>query len=249
MPTQPKLDPQNTGLTERRESSGKINTNARFWNWIAERYAAKPVANEDVYTRKLAITRNYLHADSEVLELGCGTGSTALVHAPYVRHIRATDFSSKMIEIANNKALAAGVDNVDFACRAADNAGAPDVQYDAILALSLLHLLVDWSSTIRTAHRMLKSGGVLITSTVCMNDGFAFMRLIAPLGRRVGLLPQLSFFTRFDLECAMSEAGFVIENAWQPAPKTGLFLVARKPSSIARDCSRLSAVCMTPCST
>lgn len=218
------------GQTESHLLSDKTNTTARFWDWVAERYAAKPVANEDAYARKLAITREYLHPDSEVLELGCGTGSTALVHAPYVKHIRATDFSSKMIKIARNKASAAGVDNVDFVCSAADNAGVPDDKYDAILALSLLHLLMDWSGTIEAAHRMLKPGGVFVTSTMCMSDGFAFMRLVAPVGRRVGLLPQLSFFTRTELEHAMSEAGFAIEHAWQPAPKNGLFLVARKTS-------------------
>ena len=36
----------------------------------------------------------------EVLEFGCGTGSTALTLAPNVRHIQATDVSPKMLEIA-----------------------------------------------------------------------------------------------------------------------------------------------------
>ena len=230
MPTPTKQNAQYSGQTECQVSSDKTNTTARFWDRVAERYAAKPVADEAAYARKLAITREYLHADSEVLELGCGTGSTALAHAPYVKYIRATDFSSKMIEIASNKASAAGVENVDFVYSTVNNVSVPGAKYDAILALNLLHLLVDWTGTIRAAHHMLKSGGVLVTSTMCLNDDFAFMRLVAPLGRCVGLLPQLSFFTRFELENAMSDAGFVIEEAWQPASKTDVFLVARKPS-------------------
>ena len=225
-----KQDFEYIGETKNRLLGNKTDTRSRFWDAIAERYAAKPVANEDVYAHKLAITREYLHADSEVLELGCGTGSTALVHAPYVRHIRATDFSSKMIEIASNKASTEGVENVDFVCSTANIECVRDAKYNVILALSLLHLLVDWSGTIKAAHRMLKPEGMLITSTVCLNDGYSFMRLVAPLGRRIGLLPQLSFFTRTEFENAISEAGFTIEHAWQPVPKKGLFLVARKQS-------------------
>ena len=55
--------------------------NARFWDRIAIRHAAKPVPDEKVYERKLAITREYLNR--QVLALGCGTGSTAIAYAPY----------------------------------------------------------------------------------------------------------------------------------------------------------------------
>ena len=50
----------------------------------------------------------------EVLEFGCGTGSTALAHAPFVRHILATDISEKMLEIARAKAADGSVHNVTF---------------------------------------------------------------------------------------------------------------------------------------
>ena len=150
------------------------------------------------------------------------------MHAPIVKHIRATDISSKMIGIASNKASAAGVYNVEFGCSAVNNADVPKDKYDSILAHSLLHLLVDWSGTIEAAHRMLKPGGMFVTSTMCMNDGYAWLRVIAPIGASVGLLPQLSFFTQTELKHAVFDAGFEIEHAWQPTPKTGLFMVARK---------------------
>ncbi len=63
-----------------------------------------------------------------------------------------------------------------------------------------------------------------------MNDYFALLRWIAPLGRVLGVLPRLSFFDRDELERVIGEAGFAIEHAWLPAPKRGLFLIARKPS-------------------
>jgi len=44
----------------------------------------------------------------QVLEFGRGTGSTAIAHALYVKHIHATDVSSKMFEITQGKADANG---------------------------------------------------------------------------------------------------------------------------------------------
>jgi len=77
---------------------------AKFWDRIADRYSRKPVADEAAYQKKLQVTREYLRPDMEVLEFGCGTGSTAIVHAPCVKQIRAIDVSAKMIEIARHKA-------------------------------------------------------------------------------------------------------------------------------------------------
>jgi cyclopropane fatty-acyl-phospholipid synthase-like methyltransferase len=49
---------------------------AYFWDKIAEGYAKRPVADQGAYERKLATTQRYLRADMEVLEFGCGTGTT-----------------------------------------------------------------------------------------------------------------------------------------------------------------------------
>ena len=97
-----------------------MNRESEFWNKRADNYAKRPVSDEATYEKKLDITREYFRPDMEVLELGCGTGSTALAHAPYVKHILATDLSTRMIEIARDKAKAAGIDNVTFAAASAD---------------------------------------------------------------------------------------------------------------------------------
>ena len=70
-----------------------MSREARFWDRIAARYAKQPVADEAAYQKKLAKTREYFPPDMAVLEFGCGTGSTAMAHAPYVAHARATDLS------------------------------------------------------------------------------------------------------------------------------------------------------------
>ncbi len=98
--------------------------NAWFWDRIAKRYARSPIADQAAYERKLDKTREYLTPEAEVYEYGCGTGSTAIAHAPYAKHILATDLSAKMIDIARGKAADAGIGNITFERKALD--GAPD---------------------------------------------------------------------------------------------------------------------------
>lgn len=201
-----------------------------FWDRIAARYARKPVADEAAYQRKLAISRKYFTRDTELLEIGCGTGSTALAHAPYVKHIRAIDFSPNMIAIAEKKRIEQGIDNITFECRGFGELADGGQRYDGILALSVLHLLDDWQDVIGRVHDLLVPGGVFISSTACIRDMLPGFRFVAPLGRALRLLPELSCFTAASLRRALEDAGFAIACEWQPGKRQAVFLVARKPA-------------------
>lgn len=65
-----------------------------FWDKAASGYAKSAIKDEKSYHKKLAVTQAYLRPDWSVFEFGCGTGTTAILHAPHVRHILATDISS-----------------------------------------------------------------------------------------------------------------------------------------------------------
>lgn len=201
---------------------------SKFWDRIAERYAKRPVPDEEVYQRKLRTTRDYFRSDMEVLEFGCGTGSTAIAHAPHVKHILATDISSKMIEIARCKAEAAKAANVTFQQAAIDDFGAPDETYDAVLGLSILHLLEDKEAVIAKVHRMLKPGGIFVSSTACLGDTMKFFKLIGPIGKFLGLMPLVKVFTTAELEDSLTAAGFAIDHRWQPGKGKAIFIVAKK---------------------
>ena len=203
---------------------------SRFWDRIAARYARKPVADEAAYQKKLAVTREYLRPDMEVLEFGCGTGSTAIVHAPHVKEIRAIDISEKMLEIARSKAETAGVGNVRFEQSDIDAFTAPDGTFDAVLGFSILHLLEDRNTAIVKVYRMLKPGGVLVSSTVCLGDTMKFFRLIGPIGRFLGVMPLVRVFTFQELVDSLEAAGFAIDHQWQPGKGKAAFIVAEKPA-------------------
>jgi ubiquinone/menaquinone biosynthesis C-methylase UbiE len=205
-----------------------MNQPSKFWDKIADRYSKKPVSDEDSYQKKLQITREYLRSDMEVLEFGCGTGSTAISHAPFVKHIQAIDISSRMIEIAQGKADAGNVENVTFERAAIGEFSVPDHSFDAVLGLSILHLLENKEDVISKVHKMLKPGGIFVTSTVCLGDTMKFFKVIGPIGKFFGLMPLVKVFTKKELEDSLIDAGFEIDHRWQPGKGKAVFIVAKK---------------------
>ncbi len=205
---------------------------ARFWDRIAERYSRRPIADEAAYNKKLEVTRGYLRPDMNVLEFGCGTGGTAILHSPHVRHIRAIDISSKMIEIATAKADAAKASNVTFETSTIEELSATGQSFDAVLGLSILHLLEDKEAAIAKVFGLLEPGGVFVSSTACLGDTMRFFKWIAPVGRFLGLMPMVKVFTVQELLESLTRAGFVVDYKWQPGKGAAVFIVARKPESV-----------------
>lgn len=205
-----------------------VSQSSRFWDRIAERYSKKPVADEAAYQEKLRIIREHFRPDSEVLEFGSGTGSTALSHSPFVRHIHAIDISSRMVEIARGKADQASIDNVTFEQSTIEGIRVPDQSMDAVLGLSILHLLENREEAITKVHRMLKPGGVFATSTACIGDTMNLFKVIAPIGKFLGLMPLVKVFTTEDLVTSLTDAGFEIDHQWQPKKGDAVFIVAKK---------------------
>lgn len=203
---------------------------AHWWNKNAQKYYDSPISNEDVYQRKLEITREYLSADSEVLEFGCGTGGTAIAHAPYVRSVLATDISDEMLEFGRQQAAEAGVENVRFEQADFDTLEAKAESFDAVLGLSILHLLKDRRKAMSKVRDVLKPGGVFVSSTACLGDRMWFMAPILCIGRLFGAFPFVRIFTVRQLVRSVEDAGFVVEHEWLPKKAIAVFVVARKPA-------------------
>ncbi len=205
-----------------------MDQSTNYLDKIAESYSKKPVADEAAYQKKLKVTRQYFDPDMVVLEIGCGTGSTAITHAPYVKHIQAIDLSSKMIEIAQGKADAENVENVVFERSTIDELNVRDQTLDAVLGLSILHLLENKEEVIAKVHKMLKPSGIFVTSTTCLGDSMRFFKYISPIGKFLGLMPLLKVFTTKELESSLTNAGFEIDYQWQPSKGKAVFIVAKK---------------------
>ena len=202
----------------------------KFWDKTAERYAKSPVSDEATYQKKLAETQSFFTPNMRVLEFGCGTGTTAIHHAPHVQHIDAIDISENMLEIGRGKAREAGVENITFTRGTLTEFNAETGGLDAVLGLNVIHLLPDRQAVIAEVVRILNPGGIFVSSTVCLGNSYLrFIKLVVPLGKLLGLMPDVFVLTEAELAVEFTNAGFVIERQWHHG-KNGIavFMVARK---------------------
>jgi arsenite methyltransferase len=209
-----------------------MTSDAKFWDNLAEKYAAKPVDDVAAFERKKAITRQLLRSDATVLEIGCGTGSLALALAASAGHIHAMDISGEMVRIANQKKAAQGVTNVTFHKGTLD-AGAPVApgSLDCVWAFSILHLVDDRAETLRTSFELLKPGGVLVSSNVCLGGTWVPYGALITVMRWFGKAPMVHTYDRVTIVRDLEAAGFVeIEEKDVGADSRVAFIVAKKPS-------------------
>ena len=205
-----------------------MTTEAAFWDRIARKYAAKPVKDVESYHQTLDHVRRYLTAEQTVLELGCGTGSTALLLAPQVRHLTATDVSAGMIDIAREKA-SDGPSNLAFDTGTPFDAALAPASFDVVLAFNFLHLLADIPAALRRVAELLKPGGLFISKTACVRDMGVLLPAVIPVMRLVGKAPYVNAVRARDLEAAFPPAGFsLVETTAYPASSNTRFIVARK---------------------
>lgn len=198
-----------------------------FWNLFAKKYAQQPVPDQAVYDRKLEQTQALMRPDMSVLEFGCGTGTTSLIHAPYVARIDAIDYAPEMIKIANAKK--GTTSNVHFHVSTLDDWQAQDAEYDMILGMSILHLLPNRAAALDRVYRLLKPGGHFLSSTVCIGDMSRWVRAFIPIGSALRVIPNVSSFSAAQLNGELKAAGFHIEDCWRPKPDADIFHVCRKP--------------------
>lgn len=209
-----------------------ISRDARFWNRSAQKYARSPIKDQAGYERTILHTTRLLRRSDVVVELGCGTGTTALRLAPDVGSIVGTDISMDMIEIARGKAAAQGCANAEFRVLSAEEPPVGEGSADAVLAFNLLHLIYDRATAYRQVLSLLKPGGLFISKTPCLEEMSALLRVAVPAMQLAGMAPSVSFFSGADLESEIEAAGFaIIERARHGSGSKDprLFLVARKP--------------------
>lgn len=202
----------------------------KFWDNTAEKYSKSPVRDEALYQEKLKKTQEYLTQESKVLEIGCGTGTTALHHAPFAGEILATDISANMVEIAKKKASEAGIENVGFQQATVENFQGEPNSYDVILALNIIHLLEDPASAIKKMYGLLKPGGYFVTGTVCLGDVlFSPWRIAIPVMRLLNKIPPVRYLKRAQLMSYIADAGFEIDYERPPKRGEAAFVILKKP--------------------
>ncbi|MBO6507990.1 MAG: class I SAM-dependent methyltransferase [Roseibium sp.] len=215
-----------------------MTPSTRFWDKAARKYAASKIKDQAAYEKTLERTTEHLGPEDHVLELGAGTGSTALLLAKNVKSYLSTDFAPGMIEIANEKLAAErnnGVaheglsfltaDAFDERVQLSDEQGAG---YDAILAFNFFHLVENPDDLLARVRDLLKPGGLYISKTVCLKDRAWLFGPMIKVMQLFGKAPYVSMFSFEDVEDKIRSAGFeIIETGTYPEPRSR-FVVARK---------------------
>ncbi len=207
-------------------------SDARFWDRISRKYAKDAIADQAGYERTLDRTRNLLKPDDRVLELGCGTGTTALRLAGGVSRYLATDISAGMIAIAREKQSAATPPTLVFEIATAEASILEAGRFNAVLGFNYLHMVRDVPATLGRIHSLLAADGLFISKTPCLGDMNPLIRhVLLPAMRAIGKAPHVSVFRQAEICRLVSAAGFDIlatENHATSGNDRRPFIAARK---------------------
>lgn len=217
-----------------------MTTSAAFWDRAARGYAEKPIKDPDAYAQTLERMRAYLTAEDHVLELGCGTGTTAIALAPDVASIDAADISPTMVAIGRAKATNAP--NLAFHTATPDAAPSREGGYDVVTAFHLLHLLEDLDGALAAIRRRLRPGGLFISKTICLGRSASVYRVAIPALRLFGKAPYVRFLDVDGLDARIRDAGFdILETGAYPAKPPARFVVARRREDAAAGGRRVNS--------
>ena len=201
-------------------------TDVAFWDRIAPKYAARPVADPGAYEETLNRVRTYLRPEDRVLELGCGTGTTALKLCGDVASYLGTDISPAMLEIARGKA--GDTEGVQFRTGSISGADYGGELFDVVMAFSLLHLVPDMDAAVAEIHKLLPKGGYFISKTAALKSKWYYRPVIWGM-QLFSKAPLVRFLGVDEIDRRIEAAGFeIVETGLLPPTTPARFVVARK---------------------
>jgi ubiquinone biosynthesis O-methyltransferase len=152
-----------------------MNKSEEFWDKASKNYDKTEERFEYIHSKSRENTKKYLKGSNIVLDYGCGTGTTSCQFAGHVKEIHAIDISSKMIEIAKEKAVVSKVENVNFVQADIFDKRYKEESFDAILAFNMLHTVPNPKNVMKRIHELLKPEGLFISATPCLRDKMSFL--------------------------------------------------------------------------
>jgi SAM-dependent methyltransferase len=140
---------------------------ASAYNAATDHFDDAPLAFWERYGR-LTIERLGLAEGAAVLDVGCGTGASALPAAQQVGptgSVIGIDVAERLLEIARRKAEDRLLDNVSFHRMDMRRTHYPDASFDAVVSVFSVFFVPDMVAQVRELWRMVRPDGVLaITS-------------------------------------------------------------------------------------
>jgi ubiquinone/menaquinone biosynthesis C-methylase UbiE len=140
---------------------------AATYNAAADHFDDGPLAFWDRYGRG-TIERLRLKPGSVVLDVGCGSGASAIPAAKVVgTHGRliGVDLAERLLALAQAKAEAEKLTNIEFRHADMTALGYPDESFDAVVCVFAIFFVPDMVKQVRELWRMVRPGGQIAITT------------------------------------------------------------------------------------
>jgi len=205
-----------------------LNQAEKFWDRTANNYDKEEKKDEQTYFSIIEKTRKYLKLSDIVLDYGCGTGLVSNEIADNVKMVHAIDISSKMIEIAKNKAVGRKIQNIDYAYSTIFDDRYKKASFNVILAFYVLHLFDDSQKLIQRMNELLKPGGLIISATPYIGEK-PILNSIFSIVSKIGIIPKIKSFKFPELEHLLTNENLeIIEKECLHKKSEQYFIVAKK---------------------
>jgi ubiquinone/menaquinone biosynthesis C-methylase UbiE len=119
-------------------------------------------------TGQRTVERLGLPAGAAVLDVGCGTGASALPAATAVGNIGSVigiGLAERLLARAQEKARQQGLSNLSFVQADMERSGYPDSSFDAVISVFSVFFVPDMGKQVAELWRMVKPGGQLAITT------------------------------------------------------------------------------------
>jgi len=140
---------------------------AAAYNAAADHFDDEALGLWAHYGRR-TVERLALPPGATVLDVGCGTGASAIpagVQVGSAGKVIGVDLADRLLEIARRKAASRKLENVEFRLGDMENLGYPDQHFDAVTCVFAIFFVPDVAKQIRELWRMVRSNGQLAITT------------------------------------------------------------------------------------
>ena len=140
---------------------------AATYNAASDHFDDEPLGFWDRYGTR-TVERLALSAGSTVLDVGCGTGASAIPAASIVGpggHVIAADLAERLLDLARDKARRKGLRNLEFRYGDMEALGYPDALFDAVISVFSIFFVADMTKRVAELWRMVRPGGQLAITT------------------------------------------------------------------------------------
>ena len=140
---------------------------ATAYNAASDHFDDEPLGFWKRYGER-TVERLALRPGTRVLDVGCGTGASALPAAARVGPtgtVIGIDLADRLLEIARQKAASRNLGNAEFHFGDMEQLGYPDRHFDAVICVFAVFFVPDMAKQLRELWRMLGPDGQLAITT------------------------------------------------------------------------------------